>query len=69
MSGPAIIIDEISTILVEPQCTAFITSAGDVRVELRETDADDALSTQKCDPIQLAIFSHRCKILFSALVV
>lgn len=59
LKGPAIIIDEISTILVEPLCTAFITSAGDIRLEVGDAVDEKALSTNKCDPIQLAIFSHR----------
>ena len=57
--GPAIIIDKISTVLVEPQCTAYLTAAGDIRVEVGDTQDGTDLSTDKCDPIQLAIFSHR----------
>ena len=58
--GPAILIDEISTVVVEPQCTAFVTAGIDIRIEVGESeDEQDTLSTTKCDPIQLAIFSHR----------
>ena len=60
MPGPAILIDEISTVVVEPQCTAFVTAGFDIRIEVGESeDEQDTLSTTKCDPIQLAIFSHR----------
>ncbi|GAB4819425.1 hypothetical protein N2152v2_006471 [Parachlorella kessleri] len=34
--GPAILIDEISTIVVEPGCTAHITSERDMRIELAQ---------------------------------
>jgi 5-oxoprolinase (ATP-hydrolysing) len=61
--GPAIIIDAISTIVVEPYCTAHITPRGDVRIVLHALpehhgEADSA-GAESCDPIQLAIFSHR----------
>lgn len=32
--GPAVIVDNTSTILVEPQCKAIITNSGDVRIEV-----------------------------------
>ena len=58
--GPAILIDDISTVIIEPECTAFITAGRDIRVEVGETKEDlEDLSTTECDPIQLAIFSHR----------
>ena len=58
--GPAILIDDISTVVIEPECTAFITAGRDIRVEVGETKEDlEDLSTTECDPIQLAIFSHR----------
>ena len=58
--GPAILIDDISTVVVEPECTAFITAGRDIRIEVGETaETAEELSTTECDPIQLAIFSHR----------
>ncbi|PRW57398.1 5-oxoprolinase [Chlorella sorokiniana] len=89
--GPAILIDNISTIVVEPRCTAHITATRDVRLELppprkgqaaaavqqaaeeprqqdvaqqqqdgqQEASAAAAVAETECDPIQLAIFSHR----------
>ena len=59
LPGPAMLIDEISTIVVEPQSTASITANRDIKVDLHtQADNKDSLLT-KCDPIQLAIFSHR----------
>jgi 5-oxoprolinase (ATP-hydrolysing) len=58
--GPALLIDTISTIVVEPGCTADITAAGDVRIIVGGTSgAGVPSSLTDCDPIQLAIFSHR----------
>mmetsp|Transcript_14115 Transcript_14115/g.30617 ORF Transcript_14115/g.30617 Transcript_14115/m.30617 type:complete len:1326 (+) Transcript_14115:84-4061(+) len=63
--GPAILIDEISTIVVEPSCTAFITADHNVRIEVHDVQVDAVTapgapaSEIACDPIQLAIFSHR----------
>jgi len=58
IEGPAIIIDQHSTILVEPQCTAFITKSGDVRIEIGK-NKDRKHVTTDLDAIQLSIFSHR----------
>lgn len=75
-AGPAILIDDISTIAVEPGCTAHITAAHDVRLELgaaaqgagagagAAAAAAQAAAQVECDPIQLAIFSHRCGVLW-----
>lgn len=58
--GPAILIDDISTIVVEPGAAASMTPSGDVRIELGEDSLGAGTSTStECDPIQLAIFSHR----------
>ena len=96
LAGPAILIDDISTIVVEPRCTAHITATRDVRLELPpprkgqqaaqaeqaeqlagqqdvaqqqqqqqqqqqdgQEDGAAAAADTECDPIQLAIFSHR----------
>ena len=57
--GPAILINRISTIVVEPECTAHVTARGDVRIDIASHAPSVATDTQRCDPIQLAIFSHR----------
>ena len=60
--GPAILIDDISTIVVEPKCTAEITANMDIKVDVQRpsTNKEDLLT--ECDPVQLAIFSHRSAI-------
>ena len=60
ISGPAILLDKISTIVVEPKCTAYITGGNDIRIEVaRESGGAKEISISQCDPIQLAIFSNR----------
>jgi hypothetical protein len=34
IEGPAILIDDISTVVVEPKCTAHITAGHDIRIEV-----------------------------------
>jgi hypothetical protein len=34
IEGPAILIDDISTVVVEPKCTAHITAGQDIRIEV-----------------------------------
>lgn len=57
IAGPAIIMDKLSTILIEPDCTASITSKGDVLIKIGETKRKK-IGTEM-DAIQLSIFSHR----------
>lgn len=62
--GPAILINSISTVVVEPHCTAFVTARGDVRIALHAPPAvggeeGDGHAGTTADPIKLAIFSHR----------
>ena len=59
MPGPAILINKISTVVVEPDCTAYVTSRGDVRIAIENHAGGASDSADTCDPIQLAIFSHR----------
>ena len=60
IAGPAMLIDDISTVVVEPRCTAHITAGGDIRISVSDESAGAQQSLEKADPIQLAIFSHRC---------
>ncbi|XP_028029518.1 5-oxoprolinase [Bombyx mandarina] len=55
--GPAIIMDSLSTILVEPDCRAEITKHGDVKITIGSGQAKKV--TTALDSIQLSIFSHR----------
>eukprot|EP00095_Tigriopus_kingsejongensis_P002903 maker-scaffold336_size202805-snap-gene-0.21 protein:Tk02903 transcript:maker-scaffold336_size202805-snap-gene-0.21-mRNA-1 annotation:"5-oxoprolinase" len=55
--GPAIIMDDLSTILVEPNCKCFITSQGNMKINIGESH-ENSIGTE-LDTIQLSIFSHR----------
>ncbi|CAH0696219.1 unnamed protein product [Spodoptera exigua] len=55
--GPAIIMDGLSTIVVEPDCRAEITELGDIRIVIG-SGAPKRITTE-LDSIQLSIFSHR----------
>ncbi|XP_037952130.1 5-oxoprolinase-like [Teleopsis dalmanni] len=57
INGPAILIDQLSTILVEPNCTAEITGLGDIVINV--TTSGTTIVDDKLDAIQLSIFSHR----------
>uniref|UniRef100_A0A8D9F168 5-oxoprolinase n=1 Tax=Cacopsylla melanoneura TaxID=428564 RepID=A0A8D9F168_9HEMI len=56
--GPAIIMNELSTILIEPNCEAVINDKGDIEISVDIKSASCQIDTQ-LDPIQLSIFSHR----------
>jgi 5-oxoprolinase (ATP-hydrolysing) len=55
--GPAIIIHQTSTLLVEPACQATITEFGDVEIEV--ASLPEPVLESKVDPVQLAIFGNR----------
>ena len=55
--GPSIISDSSSTILIEPGCSAIITSRGNVIIQIEK--AQKSSLTTELDLIQLSIFSHR----------
>ncbi|KAG5675741.1 hypothetical protein PVAND_005619 [Polypedilum vanderplanki] len=56
--GPAIIIDRLSTIVIEPNSSAFITERGDIIITIGENSLQKVVGVE-LDPIQLSIFSHR----------
>ena len=56
--GPAVIIDQLGTIIVEPACKAELTSQGDLRIVI-EDNAPLTKIGLELDPVQLSIFSHR----------
>ena len=58
VSGPAIVIDDISTIVVEPGCTARVDAHGNVTITLEDVETVKVDETRE-DPVQLAVFSHR----------
>lgn len=57
IAGPAIIIDALSTILIEPDCAAEITARGDLRIEIGV--GEPRRVGEQLDAVQLSIFSHR----------
>ncbi|XP_060532261.1 5-oxoprolinase isoform X2 [Cylas formicarius] len=57
LNGPAIVMDKLSTILIEPDCTGTITEHGDIRIVV-SSGQTKGVGTY-LDPIQLSIFSHR----------
>ena len=61
IEGPAIVIDDISTIVVEPSCRAVIMKDGSMMIYVEEVETSQTSADQEvtCDPIQLAVFSHR----------
>lgn len=56
IDGPSIIMQNTSTILLEPGCSAEITGYGDVKINIK-AKAEKLLKTD-LDPIQLSIFSN-----------
>lgn len=58
INGPAVIIDKLSTIVVEPNCEAVITKKGDIIVSIGGDSLQKVIGVEM-DPIQLSIFSHR----------
>lgn len=57
IQGPAIIMDKLSTILVEPGCKAMITKYGDIRITIGS--GNTLRIGPELDSIQLSIFGHR----------
>jgi 5-oxoprolinase (ATP-hydrolysing) len=56
VSGPALIIHETSTLVVEPGCRADITRYGDIRIRVGGSREETVFP--RVDPVQLAIFSN-----------
>ncbi|OXA58883.1 5-oxoprolinase [Folsomia candida] len=59
IQGPAIIMDSLSTILIEPAAIAEITKKGDILVRLESSLGRRVKIGTELDTIQLSIFSHR----------
>ncbi|CAG9316615.1 unnamed protein product [Blepharisma stoltei] len=57
INGPAIILNETSTIIIEYKCTATISPHGNV--EIHVSSLNPSFSEIECDPILLSIFGHR----------
>ncbi|EDW10305.1 5-oxoprolinase [Drosophila mojavensis] len=57
ISGPAVLIDQLSTIIVEPECTVQVTTYGDLIMDV-QTSGKHGINAD-LDPVHLSIFSHR----------
>lgn len=61
--GPSIIVQPISTVVLEVNCNAFVTANGDLRIKVNAAEdsnnSTDLSTTLKADPVKLSIFSHR----------
>lgn len=57
ISGPAVLIHETSTLLLEPACKAMVTEFGDVEIEV--ASLPEPVLDSGVDPVQLAIFGNR----------
>lgn len=58
VAGPAVIVQDVATVIVEPGCEASITSSGDIAIVIHRSE-ELSISSIKVDPIFLSIFSHR----------
>jgi 5-oxoprolinase (ATP-hydrolysing) len=56
IDGPAIIIQDTATIVVEPDCRATINRYGDIEIQVG--DVDTGRMSTRLDPVQLSIFSN-----------
>ncbi len=56
ISGPALIMHDTATILIEPGAQAEISASGDVVIEVGKVNA--AATALELDPVQLSIFSN-----------
>lgn len=61
LQGPCIIVQAISTVVLEIGCKAVITADGDLDVQIETTpvNRNDEEAEVVEDPVQLSIFSHR----------
>lgn len=59
ISGPAIIMNGNSTVIVEPSCKAIITKYGNIRIEIESIHKVVEVSNEVADVVQLSIFNHR----------
>ncbi len=58
VQGPCIIMDELSTILVECDCQCVVSPQGNLRIDVGGHDKMDKIGTD-LDTVQLSVFSHR----------
>ena len=56
-SGPCIIMDKLSTIIVEPGCRCTVSQQGNLKIEIN-IQSMEKIGTE-LDTVQLSVFSHR----------
>ncbi|RMD59975.1 MAG: 5-oxoprolinase, partial [Nitrospirae bacterium] len=56
INGPSVIIQDTSTIVVEPKCKAFITPYGDIDISIGERGRVDI--SEELDPVRLSVFNN-----------
>jgi 5-oxoprolinase (ATP-hydrolysing) len=56
--GPAIIIQDVATVIVEPECIAHVLPSGNIEITVHSSGVR-SISSTIMDPIYLSIFSHR----------
>ncbi|XP_046386435.1 5-oxoprolinase [Ischnura elegans] len=59
LTGPSIIMDGLSTVLVEPGCEGEVTHSGDMKITIGGAISPLSIHKTGLDSIQLSIFSHR----------
>jgi 5-oxoprolinase (ATP-hydrolysing) len=57
ISGPAVIIDSSSTIVIDPFCSAVITEFGDIEINVSKASEDIYDSAE--NPVLLSLYGHR----------
>ena len=57
LGGPCIVMDKLSTILVEPDCSCVVSEQGNLRIDVGQ-ERKERIGTE-LDTIQLSVFSHR----------
>ena len=58
VEGPALIIQDVATVVVEPGCNCFVNLDGNLEITVHSS-ATQSVSPTVVDPIYLSIFSHR----------
>lgn len=59
LRGPTVLIDKLSTILIEPNCHAEVTATGDLVINVDYAEGANKVIGTSLDAVQLSIFSHR----------
>ncbi|KAL6515319.1 5-oxoprolinase [Orobanche hederae] len=60
ISGPAVIMNGNSTVIIEPSCKAIITKYGNIKIEIESAHKNAVeIAKEVADVVQLSIFNHR----------